>query len=613
MHRSTGRQQQAAPRHPPARSGSSASLTPPGSSQAGSEQHQLHPAGAAQPGVGAADLLGLSQLLLLPMHDTAELVMGSVSVAWRLLAEALALQPDGWAAAAGAELWRLMDAETRRGLQWGINNEELRWLGSELSWRLGAVLADGKPLPPAPPPVFAVALAGGVLPCVERLLRRAGEAPLGPEVGFAEGLLQQGTRGPFLAALLAYGEPRQAAALVATLGKLLRGVSSAYPALAVVPTGVPDLVVTCVRGVLLAVLYDEKVLSSRWVGAGQQQHQLARMISYAVCEWLPPLSRLARQWMAADAAPGSDDTWRSLGLVPLMCWLPLLACRALGGGSGAVGAADEAAAGAAGAAVTAAAAAGGWRMFVLEEVAAVSLLGDALRLAQFKDVDDDFVEGSLDSLALACCGVAAACPEEILGAGREGAAAVVPCGVQARTDPARGGDVAAAVPAPSPPAAPATPPCPSPAQWRPVLLRALARSLGSGLYGKEAAEALEALAAQLGAWEAGGGDPSKARGKKGKERGKRLLAALGRLQAATPEVARIAAVLLPPAEARALLRTCSYPACANLAGDSEADLRLQSCAKCAAAAYCCRACQVAHWRAGHREACALLGPGAVES
>ncbi|PNH02337.1 hypothetical protein TSOC_011692 [Tetrabaena socialis] len=105
-------------------------------------EHQLHPAGAAQPGVGAADLLGLSQLLLLPMHDTAELVMGSVSVAWRLLAEALALQPDGWAAAAGAELWRLMDAETRRGLQWGINNEELRWLGSELSWRLGAVLAD---------------------------------------------------------------------------------------------------------------------------------------------------------------------------------------------------------------------------------------------------------------------------------------------------------------------------------------------------------------------------------------------------------------------------------------------------------------------------------------
>ncbi|PNH10026.1 hypothetical protein TSOC_003275 [Tetrabaena socialis] len=561
-------------------------------------------------------------LLLLSSEDVRNVVLPSISTAWRQLQEALALQPDGWAAAAGAELWRLVDAAMREGLQLGRNNEELRLLGSNLSCGWQAVLAEGEPLPPAPPPVFAVALAGGVLPCVERLLRRAGEGPLGPEASFAEGLLQQGIRGPFLVALLAYGEPRQAAAMVATLGKLLRSFGSSCLALTLGRKGVPDLVVTCVRDVLLAVLYDNKgVLNSRWVGAGQQQQQqqrqqqLARMLSYAVCEWLPPLSWLARQWIAAGAAPGRSDTWRCLGLSALVCLLPLLACRALDGGSGAVGAADEAAAGAAGAMVTVA---GGWRRFVLLEVAAVPLLGDALRMLERGDAacSDDFN----NLLALSCCAVAAACPEEVFGAGREGAADaswppcgdVLPCGDQARAEPARGGDVAAAAPASSPPAAPASPRCPGPAQWRPELLRALARRLHGGVYGNEAGEALEALAVQLGAWEAGGGNPCKVRGEEGEECRERALAAWRRLQATWPDMARIAAALLPPAEARALLRTCSYPACSNLAGDSEADLRLQSCAKCAAAAYCCRACQVAHWRAGHREACALLGPGAVE-
>ncbi|PNH10029.1 hypothetical protein TSOC_003276 [Tetrabaena socialis] len=554
-----------------------------------------------------ADALGMSPLLLLPKDDTAEVLLESMGVAWQLLAEALALQPDGWAAEAGAELWRLVAAATRRSLQLVTDSEGLSLFGSELSQGLEAVLADGEPLPPAPPPVFAVALAGGVLPCVERLLRRAGEAPLGPEASFAEGLLQhEAVSGPFLVALLAYGEPRQAAALVATLGKLLRGLSSSCPAVAVVLTEVMNLVMTCVRGVLVAVLYDdENVLSSRWVGARQQHQQLERMTSYAVCEWLPPLSRLARLRMAADVAPESDDTWRGLGLAPLVSWLPLLVCRALGGGSGTVGAVGEAAAGAAGGTATAAAA---WQSFLLEEVAAVPLLTDALRLAA-RGVDKGF--GFL-TLALGCCSVAAACPEEVRGAGHEGAADVLPCGVNGRTDPACGGNVAAAAPASSSPAAPAPPPCPGPAPWRPELLRALVQRLRARGYGNEAGEALEALAAQLEAWEAGDGDPCKARDEGDTERRERALAAWGQLQAAAPAMARIAAVLLPPAEARALLRTCSYPACSNLAGDSETDLRLQSCSKCAATAYCCRACQVAHWRGGHREACALLGPGAVE-
>ncbi|KAG2501943.1 hypothetical protein HYH03_000441 [Edaphochlamys debaryana] len=49
--------------------------------------------------------------------------------------------------------------------------------------------------------------------------------------------------------------------------------------------------------------------------------------------------------------------------------------------------------------------------------------------------------------------------------------------------------------------------------------------------------------------------------------------------------------------------SCSNPACINLAGDSEGELRLQQCKQCGRTAYCCRECQVAHWRTEHKEAC----------
>ncbi len=55
-----------------------------------------------------------------------------------------------------------------------------------------------------------------------------------------------------------------------------------------------------------------------------------------------------------------------------------------------------------------------------------------------------------------------------------------------------------------------------------------------------------------------------------------------------------------------LLRTCSYPRCASLEGDSEAGAegRLAACGRgCGGAWYCCRACEEAHWREGHAEAC----------
>ncbi|KAG2487476.1 hypothetical protein HYH03_013898 [Edaphochlamys debaryana] len=57
------------------------------------------------------------------------------------------------------------------------------------------------------------------------------------------------------------------------------------------------------------------------------------------------------------------------------------------------------------------------------------------------------------------------------------------------------------------------------------------------------------------------------------------------------------------AEAAELLPVCANPACASLEGDSEADVRLQQCARCRRVSYCCRECQMAHWRAGHKAKC----------
>lgn len=69
----------------------------------------------------------------------------------------------------------------------------------------------------------------------------------------------------------------------------------------------------------------------------------------------------------------------------------------------------------------------------------------------------------------------------------------------------------------------------------------------------------------------------------------------------------VGGVHVGPGELRAgLLRTCAFPACVNVEGDSEvgAEGRLLACARgCGAAWYCSRACMEGHWVVGHDMSC----------
>ncbi|PNH03699.1 hypothetical protein TSOC_010214 [Tetrabaena socialis] len=516
--------------------------------------------------------------MVVPRERVALMARRSVEAAWCLLRERRIANPPAWAEAAGVECWRLKAATLGRNIVRWADRNELGLVGAQLLHGWVPLLPAGEPLPPAPPPDLAAVLAGGLLPCLERLLRRAGEEPDGPESTVVAALLREGHTWHQWAPLLEYGEPQQAAALVAALVKLLRrgyraeasfgdGCLASYP---------------CV-----GVLGDALVSSCNlWVTEGRQ---LARLLTYVVCEWLPALSGLALQAMAAQAALDAADSEDLRGLLQkLLYWLSLLVHRCANGSTaGAAAAGRSATAAAQAGGVTAADDAGGWRRLLLGEVRVVTLLGCALRLAQLPGTD----AVPICALAECCSVVAAAFPDEVLGAA-------------------------------------------SSAAWRPELLRALLpelREQGRGML----VDDVQALAARLEEaepggsncgggcrvthwWEwwwdsvagaepgsrgcscggitgCGGCDDWEARG--------RVLAVL----ATSVDVAgysSLAAALVAPAEARALLRTCSYRGCTSLAGDSEADARMRWCRFCRVRCYCCGECQLSDWReGGHKEAC----------
>ncbi|PNH02468.1 hypothetical protein TSOC_011551 [Tetrabaena socialis] len=497
---------------------------------------------------------------VVPRHRVVTVAKGSLEAAWCLLRERLAAHPPAWAEEAGVECWRLVAASfSRNMLRWADDHDQLHRTGLLLLYRWVPLPPAGEPLPPAPPPGLAAVLAGGLLPCLERLLRRAGEEPDGPESAVVEALLRREHTWELWAHLLEYGEPRQAAALVATLGKLLRRASPTLLGLqarARPGSCVPAISIACANVLTGSIPFALTLAEGR---------QLAHLLAYAACAWLSALSGCALQVMADQPAPDSNGLWCLLR--PLLCWLPLLVWRCTSAGGVEAATSSSSAAAAAAGDPSAADDICGWRRLLLEEMRVVPLLGRALRLAQ--PPPPGFFPLVRAALAQSCCTVAAAFPDEVLRAASSSA-------------------------------------------WPPERLRALLpelREQGRGAL----VDGTEELAAMLEKGWAG------LRGISGSGSGisggrivacESILTAAANLDGAS---CKLAALLVLPAAACGLLRICSYRGCTSLAGDSEADARMRWCRFCNSSCYCCGECQLSHWReGGHKEACpggAKVRPG----
>ncbi|KAG2483223.1 hypothetical protein HYH03_017880 [Edaphochlamys debaryana] len=237
-------------------------------------------------------------------------------------------------------------------------------------------------LPPAPPPGLESALAGGVLPCLENLFRRTAaslrvESPPQLEAlhAFAgDGLWQR------LAPLLAWGDARQAAALLRTIGKGLEAAASLYS--------------------FYSYPADQAPAAER---------QLLAMLAAAVANWLPPLCRLL--WARYRDQAGFTG---SAPLITCLCWLPLLVrIDARHGPPTRPSAVLAAGPAAAGAAAGASASGSGWAT----GLSPVRFVGMALQ-----GINEQSEETYLRYVAQACCAVAAALPEEVTKGGGEGPA-----------------------------------------------------------------------------------------------------------------------------------------------------------------------------------------------
>ncbi|KXZ49999.1 hypothetical protein GPECTOR_18g154 [Gonium pectorale] len=548
--------------------------------------------------VGSGIVEPETPLRVLSARDAFSIALQALQCARRFLLLGARPEAEG-AVAEAAGWWRLVAAVAADVLPHADLASELtafEGLMADAGWE--TVVVDGVfALPSEPPPALAAALDGGLLRCLERLLRRAGRAPDGPEaavvravVGYRSADLDRFAA--FLLPLLAYGEPRQAAALVATLRKLLRtGDPRVMSAETDVKTNIHQCFVLACESVLdtaftwnyperlEAELLEREEGEAVVLGAGPSpaSQQLVRLLSCAVCEWLP---ELARGVMACGT--GCLHTFYTL-----MGWLPLLSARCLSSwpcqpdgaasSSGEDGESDDGR-------EPAADDGSGWRALLLEEVGAVTLLEAALKIPLDK-VSRKSVRDFLFRLVFSCHSVASVCgdgqrpPPAQAAVGRSG---VLDSDGAAAVTVGAAGEASRDAPTAGPSGAPTTPPLP----WRPELLREAAtqlRTFGDTVVAAraeaQAAARAEALAAYLEQCD-----------------GEELQRPI--------ENGPLAAAVLPPAEARRLLPgRCANPACANLEGHSEADLTLKACAGCGAVGYCCRPCQLEHWRAGHKEAC----------
>ncbi|KAG2426791.1 hypothetical protein HXX76_012846 [Chlamydomonas incerta] len=647
---------------------------------------------------------------------------------WRL-----AIAAAEWYAAAGAD----MDAGMLKALGRSLMPPPSIW-GPTVSPTGGSIAGNVTllitwPLPP-PTPFMAAALAAGLPRALERLLRLAGRPAVSAafpqrqqEWALSEVLydILNDARFPFgLLELLLYSPPRQAAALVVTVCKLLRlpvalleqaaaqqQAEQAHQPLprehrraALQHEGALRHMASSMMGLMVRVCGTAAVATLAAGGrATFSSTAVLRLMPLAAPVWLPALSRalhhhsvLLHATNAAD--PNSDNITAAIAQLlenGVLTCVMFLARRALhlsntaaslrsqhakrAGGvaqppsaaaaaaaaaaaerqqqarSGACRSAPGAAAAAGGSASSSAAGeATGWgaeeereaaalKRLLLQEVDVVSLLGAALLLLHRRQ---QWGADYLQKLTGACCAVAALIPEEV------GAAVRLPPPLNTRPAAQRQGSgdaslawgdrilrLAAAGRADE---------C-GRFYWCTDSARCLLKNLEAAGSGRSATpderafmHAAETLGASLTEW-------SKRRGAASsdlinKVMSRYLAAAAEAVQVRMPGSFPRVEDLCSLAEARALLppsAACGNPLCINMAGDSEAELpppavachgrggvgrggggsgRGGSAGSAASSTtgggggpcglrYCSRECAAAHWKAGHREACAAAGAG----
>ncbi|KAG2488297.1 hypothetical protein HYH03_013147 [Edaphochlamys debaryana] len=490
--------------------------------------------------------------------------------------------PAGWEAQA-AEWWRQVLAGGRYGLGTETRTAAMTvWMEatSRLEEAVRQTCADAHGylrLPAEPPRDVAAALAGGLLPATEALLRRVGEDPAGPEavhlfpsvISAIAAMCGTDGRLPFHvpASLLACGEPLQAASLVLTVGKALRRWDRSRLERARNAEGrvLSWLLERCEEFLHAATwgTFTKSLTPGALLGP---QARVLRLVSLAAAEWLPALARLgeAALELAAARSRRGVDMECGLSMCFLACaravglWAPFCSDPCLSEAQ-APGAEAEAGCSAAGPSAAAGSGEQEWRRFLISEVRPEGLL-----------------LGTLEAIG------------RDLGAGEQGRwnNTVTACsyGLLAMWDAI---------------------PCTSAAELRARRSHTLdvleTYCATGGIIGPQMA----ALARQVAATKASAAVAQRARTA---ELWPAELDAVVEqaAQQARAAVEPLAAVLLPPERAwrEALPRRCSLgPACVNLAGDGEAGLALRPCTGCRAVLFCSRECQRAAMQAGHKEAC----------
>ncbi|KXZ44352.1 hypothetical protein GPECTOR_69g445 [Gonium pectorale] len=537
--------------------------------------------------------------------------------------------------AEAAELWRLLGLGLRWRRVWtGEDRDKERWC-RQLSYSMRslaercivAAQTGHNDLTPEPPPSLAAALAGGVLPLTEMLLRRAVSEHV--PAAITRGLLsgEAFAASAFLAQLLAYGEPRQAAALVATVGKVL---ALTDPRVVTAAVGEPqedtqqcvvnaacDLLVWGLRWweETAAATADSDAAAAAAAGPSAVppvRRRLADVLSCAACAWLPALSRLAFAAVQALApaakegnggsSPTPDDKASAAGAFTLLGavlpWLPLLAraseLRTAAAGSGAAsrggsgsgevrsggkaggGGGSDGSSGSRGGGCCDRGEDGGWRK--LNEACAPVLrsLGCSLRLAAAAPPGGVPV-GALRGL-VAACRLVESWPHEPWATEADGAP------LQASWPPGALGAVAEQLRAAS---------ALDPAATAERLEASRTRQFPAGAAvaaGSPATASAYVPAGQSGGGEARAGHIEEEEEEEEGHWGRRA-AQGGSLPVPLESLARS---LLPPSQSRRAMRSCGNPACTVLSGDSEAERPpLKTCAGCGAVGYCCRDCQIA--------------------